>query len=97
MFTDEALSSSGVKVNSLKSILDLNQIENNDNENVQLIRHSSYYDIEKFNNLIHSNPKCFSILGSNIQDIGAKFNELKIFIEEIRQDYDVEFKAICLQ
>ncbi len=48
---------------------------------------------EKFNNLIH----CFNILNSNIQGIEAKFDELKIFIEEIQEEYDFEFKAICLQ
>ncbi len=46
---------------------------------MQLIRHSSYYDREKFENHIQSHLKCFSILGTNIQGIG-KYLE---FIQEI--------------
>ncbi len=41
--------------------------------------------------------KCFSILSSNIQGIGAKFDELKTFVEEIREKYNFEFSAIYLQ
>ncbi len=33
----------------------------------------------------------------NIQSIGSKFDELKIFIEDIREKYNFEFNAICLQ
>ncbi len=41
--------------------------------------------------------ECFSILSFNIQGIGATFDELKIFIEEICEKYNFEFSAICLQ
>ncbi len=64
---------------------------------MQLICHSSYYDKDKFGNLIHSPKKCSSILCSNINGIGAKFDELKIFVEEIHEKYNFEFSAICLQ
>ncbi len=87
----------GVSVNSLNTILDSNQSENDENEHTQLIRHSSYYDREKFENHIQSHLKCFSILGTNIQGIGAKFNELRIFIEKIREKYNFRFSVICLQ
>ncbi len=40
--------------------------------------------------------KGFSILSSNIQSINAKINELKIFIEELREK-GLEFQVICVQ
>ncbi len=43
-------------MNSLNTILDSNRVENDDNEYMQLIHHSSYYNKEIFGNLIHS-PK----------------------------------------
>ncbi len=58
VITDDAFLQAlgGVEINSLNTILDSNQVENDDNEYMQLIRHSSYYDKEKFGNLIHSPP-----------------------------------------
>ncbi len=46
MITDDSFlqTSGGVSVNSLNTILDSNQSENDENEHIQLIRHSSYYD-----------------------------------------------------
>ncbi len=78
----------GVSVNSLNTMLDSNQSENDENEHIQLIGHSSYYDREKFENHIQSHLKYFSILGTNIQGIGVKFDELRIFIEDIREKYN---------
>ncbi len=40
---------------------------------------------------------CFSILSTNIQSIGSKFEEVKIFIKDMRANYNFEFSAICLQ
>ena len=99
MITDETFlqTSGGIEINSLNNVLDSNDLENNDNEHIQLIGHSSYYDKTKFENLIQSPQKCFSILSSNIQGISAKFDELKIFIEEIHEKFNFEFSAICLQ
>ncbi len=37
------------------------------------------------------------MLSSNIQCINSKFNELKIFTEELRETYNFEFSSICLQ
>ncbi len=70
----------GVPVNSLNTKLDSNQSENDDNEHIQLIRHCSYYVREQFKNHIRSHLKYFSIHDTNIQGIGAKFDELRIFI-----------------
>ncbi len=49
MVTDDSFlqTSGGVKANSLNTILDLNQIENNNNNYVEMIRHLSYYDKEQ--------------------------------------------------
>ena len=61
--------------NDLINILNINDTENNE---LQLIRHSSYYDFDKFTKLAQSNTKCFSILSTSIQSINAKFNELQV-------------------
>ncbi len=40
--------------------------------------------------------KGVSILSCNIQSINAKINELKIFIDELREK-GLEFQVICVQ
>ena len=69
--------------------------ENND-ENHKKIQCSSYYDIDKFTILANSNTNSFSILSSNIQSINAKFNELEMFVEDLRS-INFKFSVICLQ
>ena len=62
----------------------------------KVIRCSSYYDIDKFTILANSNTNSFSILSSNIQSINAKFNELEMFVEDLRS-INFKFSVICLQ
>ncbi len=45
--------------------------------------------IKKNENLIQSQKRCFSILSSKIESIEAKFDELKIFGEQIQE------KLVC--
>ena len=65
----------GVEHNDLINIL---QIDPNE---PQVIQHSSYYDMDGFNNLITNTKHYFSILSINIQSINAKFHELETLIE----------------
>ena len=60
----------------------------NDNETIepQTIRHSSYYDYDKFNELIINKNDNFSLLSTDIQSINSKFNELEAFIEAVSED-----------
>ncbi len=86
----------GVETNSLIKKLESNSNENDENDQIQIIRHSSYYDKEKFENLIKSKTNSFSILSTNIQSINSKFGELKIYVEYLKEEHNFEFSAICL-
>ena len=77
--------------NSLTSILDINNI----NE-LEVIKHSSYYDLDKFKNLVNEKKIMISILSLNIQSRYAKFYELEAFIEE-PHNIEYKFNVICLQ
>ena len=59
----------------IHNVLDINEI-NAENNEPQLIRRSSYYEIDKFHLLTNSNTDTISILSSNIQSLIAKFDEL---------------------
>ena len=81
----------GIQNNCLNNLLDTNKT----NE-PQLIRLSSYYDIDKLHLLANSNTDKFSILGSNIQSINAKFDELEILVE-LLTSINFKLSIICLQ
>ena len=59
----------------------LGDVENNnlintiglDNNELQVIKHSSYYDIDHFKILVAENRKHFSVLSFNIPSANAKF------------------------
>ena len=94
--TDEAfLSYLGGCQNNLIIVLSTNE-SNDENNEPQVTRCSSYYDIDKFTFLANSNSNRFSILSSNIQSINAKNNELEIFVEYMRS-INFKFSIICLQ
>ena len=80
----------GFGSNNLISILDIE-----DNE-PQIIQHSSYYDIDSFKKLISNHNNIFSVLSLNIQSINAKFSELETFVEELH-NVQFKFNVICLQ
>ena len=69
--------------------------DTNTNER-QIIRCSSYYDFDKFNDFAKKNNNCFSILSTNIKPINAKFSELEAFVEELKSIH-LKFSVICLQ
>ena len=86
----------GINCNSLNHILQL------DNEDIgddaiysHMMKTSSFYDTEEFNNFVKNNKDKFTILSTNIES-HAKFDDLAIFVEQLR-DLSFEFGAICLQ
>ncbi len=87
----------GVESNSRKKKLESSSAVNDESEQIQIMHHFSYYDMDKFDNLIQAQKQHFNIFSSNIQCIGSKFDELKIFIEDTKVNHDFVFSAICLQ
>ena len=87
--------SGGILNNCLTNILHINENETDINEQ-QIIRRSSYYDFDKFSKLAKENKNSFSILGTNILSVNAKFSELEAFIEELNT-VNLKFCIICLQ
>ncbi len=70
MLTDEEClqAQGGVLANSLNSNLNT---EDNENDQIQIIEHSPYFDNQKLNSLIKTKTKCFSICSTNIQYLNA--------------------------
>ena len=70
----------GLNKNSLVDILRLNEdnIETECEQEIQLIKHSSYYDHDAFFDLTKTHFQKFSILSTNIESINAKFSELEV-------------------
>ena len=73
MVTDETFLqfTGGVTNNCLNNILNAGNTIDGNNE-LPIIRRSSYYDFDKFNSLAKKQGKQLSILSSNIQSINAK-------------------------
>jgi hypothetical protein len=84
-----------IENNSLVNIINPN-LEENENDGHILISHSSYYHHDNLISTLTRNKNQFSILSTNIECISAKFDELKMFIEILKQS-NLEFSAICIQ
>ena len=83
----------GVKNNSLSKLLENdNEIENE----LKFFKFSDYYDFTSFKNSIKKYKNHFTILCINIQGLQAKFNELVVILEDLKND-NIIFSAICLQ
>ena len=80
----------GLENNGLIGILDI------DNKDVQVIKHSSYYILDKYKNLLNEKKKLVSILHLNIQSEYATFYEFGAFIEELH-NLQYKFNVIGLQ
>ena len=79
--------------NSLCDILLLKEANEND---IQPIIHSPYYDMDMLKLLTEQNNGCFSILSSNVESINAKMNEREAFVEELSQMH-FKFSVMCFQ
>ena len=70
---------------------------NEENENdIQPIIHSPYYDMGMLKLLTEQNNGCFSILSSHVESINDKMNEIEAFVEELSQMH-FKFTLICFQ
>ena len=65
-------------------------------DSLQVIKHSPYYDNEMLTSLLKNKHNVFTIFSTNIQSIRAKFSELQIFVESLKEA-GFEFSAICCQ
>ena len=59
----------------------ISDMHNNEVNELQIIRLSSYYDYDKFKEFAKQNKDRFIILSTNIQSINSKFSELELFVE----------------
>ena len=66
---------------------------NNDDEDISIIKHSSYHTIADLENIKLAQGS-INIMSLNCQSINAKFNELQIIVEEINNN---ALSVICLQ
>ena len=59
------------------------------------IEHSKYYNDVEFRNVLHNTNSKISILSLNSQSINAKFDQLKIFLDNI--NIECPISVICIQ
>ena len=81
----------GNNVNSLSHILDVDV-----DDELHLLQKSQYFDDETLLKQIATKTNTFKILSLNCQSINAKIDQLKIKIQQYKND-NCEFSAICLQ
>ena len=62
----------------------------------EIIKHSPYYNDHNLNNLFLKKGNIFNILSLNSQSINAKFDQINIKLQELKNN-GYEFSAICLQ
>ena len=84
----------GVATNSLNK---LTENDNTENEfEIKLFKYSDYHDLGSLKNSIKKFENHFTVLCLNIQGLNAKFNELLVILEDLKND-NIYFSAICLQ
>ena len=83
----------GTNRNSLFNIL---QLDETLDEDIQPIRHSTYYDPDNFKLLAERHNKRFNILSTNIESINVKHSELEAFMEELNL-INFKISLICFQ
>ncbi len=74
----------------------LKQFGGIENNSLQLLTNSTYYDCNDFMQSLAKAQNQFSIFSTNIQSMRAKFDEFKMFIEILKQNM-FEFSVICIQ
>ena len=86
----------GVNANSLCQLLNNNDDNDHQDDELNIMQISSYYDDDSLNNLFKDTENSFSILSLNCQSINAKFDQLNIKVQQLKSN-GYEFSAICLQ
>ena len=79
--------------NSLPHLLD--RISPEMENEASLIEHSKYYNDVEFRNVLHNTNSKISILCLNSQSINAKFDQLKIFLDNINMECPIS--VICIR
>ena len=95
MYFDEIFLSylGGTETNCLSDILDMHNHELNE---LQIIRRSSYYAYDKFNEFAKQNKDRFNSLTTNLQSINSKFSDLELFVEYL-DSIHIKFNVVCTQ
>ena len=84
----------GTETNDLLEVVKENTLEDYE---PQFMNPSIYIDLDTIENYIKQNKNTFSIFSVNIQSLNAKFNELTVLVEYLREKFHFQFSAICLQ
>lgn len=84
----------GLTANSLKCIIEQNDIDVDDEPN--LISHSPYFNNEMFIDTLKRKPNVFKSLCLNIQSLNAKIDQLRIYVNSLHES-NVRLDAIILQ
>ena len=84
----------GLHSHSLAHILNVDNTD--DAVELNIIKHSPYFDQEFFLKILKEKNQNFTVLSLNIQSINAKFDQLKIVLNLI-QENNCHISAICLQ
>ena len=74
----------------------LQEMNTTDAQEPDFAQHSSYHDLDQFNEVAKRHSLCFSVLTSNIESLNAKFDELVIHVTELNK-IDFKYSVICLQ
>ena len=86
---------SGEENNSLKSILNLTDDED-DNNYIQAMGHSYYYDNDQFEELLIHQKNSFNVISSTKESVNSKFDEIKLYIDMLKEK-QLNISANCLQ
>jgi hypothetical protein len=94
---EEIFGPTALSTYSLCNLIEGRYQELMENENEpELLAPSPYYDNDSFIKILKSTKDKFKILSLNCQSLNAKFNYLKIYIEEYRY-FGCQIDMICLQ
>ena len=86
----------GMDKNSLTHVLNFFENDDDDNNNeLNMIKHSPYYNLEDFGKIISSKRDDFFIITLNVQSINAKHEQLNLLINNLNKYCNID--AICLQ
>ena len=86
----------GMNNNSLSMLLNEYDDTTDGHSYENMIRNSPYFDETSFSDFVKDKHDNFTVLSTNIESAHAKFNELLIYVEQLR-DINFEFSVICLQ
>ena len=71
--------------------------DENSEDEIDTFRHSPYYDTDGLNEILCSKTDEFSVLSINIQSINAKFDKFLVLLNELHDNINFQFSAICIQ